>query len=138
MLMPGHLTTTAFPKRLYLIFLWAEWSQRDPIPIVDPLLKIVCIFVVLWGAHYYFSSTKYNKITYNFQNRPPLLVMAFWQCNDKLNVGFEFVFDECSFALIVDSHRHVIFLTYWQTNSKRRLVLMPKLIIIILYFQMFV
>ena len=37
--MPGKLPTTTLPKRISLTFLWAELSQRDPIPIVNALLK---------------------------------------------------------------------------------------------------
>ena len=52
----GHLTTPDIPKRLSLIFLWVELFQRDPIPIVDSLLKPDCIFGGRWDAHFYLDS----------------------------------------------------------------------------------
>ena len=66
-----------------------EFTQRDPIPMFNPLLKTVCIFGGRCGAHYYSASPKYNKIKDNFWNQPPLLVMTCWQCDDKFNVVFE-------------------------------------------------
>ena len=41
------------------------------------------------GVHSYSDSPKYNKITENFCNRPPLLLLNFWQCDEKLNVVIE-------------------------------------------------
>ena len=40
----GKITTPTLPKRLYLIFLLAELSQRAPTPIVNTLLNTVHIF----------------------------------------------------------------------------------------------
>ena len=107
-------------------------------PIVDPLLKIVCIFVFWWGAHYYPALTNYNKITNNFRNRIPLLVLNFWQCDDKLNFGFEEIIDECSFSLIFDIQWHMLFLTYWSTNIKWSSVMLPNSIILIFFFPVLV
>ena len=90
--------------------------------------KVFLIFGRKWGAHFYLASPNYNKIIDNFQNRPPLLVMNCWQCEDKLYVGLEKIIYECSFALIFDNHWHMLFLTYWLTNRKWRSVLLPKLI----------
>ena len=64
-----------FTDRLSIIFLWEGFSQRAPIPIVNPLLKTVCIFGGIWGAHYYSASPKNNNKTDNFRNRPPILVL---------------------------------------------------------------
>ena len=58
--MPGQLTNTALPKRISLIFLWAEFDQRDPMPIVKPLPKTVCVFGGRWGVHSYLASPKYK------------------------------------------------------------------------------
>ena len=60
LLMPLQLTTAALPKRISLIFLWVELSQRDTILIVNPLLKTVSIFGGKWGEHSYSDSPKYN------------------------------------------------------------------------------
>ena len=138
MLILGQFPTTALHKRLAIIFLWEEFYQRDPIPIFNSLFKSVCIFGEQWGAHSYSYFPKYNRITKNFQNGLLLLVLTCWQSDDKLNVGFKKLIDECSFDLIVDSHWHVLFLTYWQTHIKWRLVMIPKLIIIILFFPVLV
>ena len=78
-------------------------SQRDPIPIVNPLLKMVFVFGGRWGAHSYSYSPKYNRITNKFRNQLPLLVLTFLRCDDKLNVGFEKMIDECTFDFIVDT-----------------------------------
>ena len=72
----GQLPTHALPKRLHLIFLWAEFSQRAPITIANPILKPVLIFGGKWGAHSYLVSHKNNEETYNFQNWPPILVLT--------------------------------------------------------------
>ena len=61
LLKPTQLPTTALPKRLSVIFLWAEFYQRDPIPIFNPLLKTVRICGGRWGAHSYLASPKNNK-----------------------------------------------------------------------------
>ena len=98
------MPTPALPKRLSLIFLWAEFSRRDAIPIVYSILKTVCIFGRKWGAHSYSTSPKYNKITDKFRYRPPLLVLTCLQCDDKLNVDFEKIIDQCSFALVFGSY----------------------------------
>ena len=87
LLKPGHLPTPALPKRLSLIFLWAELSRRDPILIVNPLQYTVCIcwreigFTLLFGFAIILHSL--------FQNRPPLLVMTCWQLDYKLEVFWE-------------------------------------------------
>ena len=134
LLIPGQLPTPVIPKRPSLIFLWEECSRKTPIPIVDPLLKNVYIFGGQWGAHSYLDSPKYNRITDNILNRPPLLVLTCWQFDAKLNVSFGKIIDECSFALVFDSHWYMLFLTYWQKNRKWMFVLLPKLVIIIFYF----
>ena len=77
LIMPILMSTPTIPKRIYLIFLWAEFPQRDPIPIIDPLLKTVYIFVGIWGAHSYLDSKKYNKTTDNFINHPPIFVPTY-------------------------------------------------------------
>ena len=87
LLKPGHLPTPELPKRLSLIFLYAELSQRYPIPIVKTLQYTVCIcwrkmgFTLLFG----FSVILNNW----FQNRPPLLALNFWQRDEKLEVFWE-------------------------------------------------
>ena len=87
LLNPGHLPTTALPKRLSLIFLWTEFPRRDPIPIVNPLLYTVCIFEGWWSAHsYLFFSVRLHDW---FRNRPPLLMLNYWQRDDKLKVFWE-------------------------------------------------
>ena len=82
----GQLSTHVFPKSLSLIFLWAEFSQRAPIPIVNPLLKSVRIFVGQWDAHSYLVSPKNNNKTENFLNWTPILVLTCLLCDEKLNV----------------------------------------------------
>ena len=69
LLMPVQLPTPALPNRLSLIFIWAELSQRAPIPIANPLLDTVCIVGGQWGAHYYSTSLDNNKETYCFRIR---------------------------------------------------------------------
>ena len=83
----GHLPTPALPKRLSLIFLWAELSRNAPIPIVKPLQYTVCIcwrgmgFTLLFG---------FTVILHNlFQNQTSLLVITCWQCDEKLEVLWE-------------------------------------------------
>ena len=95
-------------------------SWRSHITKVDPLLKNVCFLGGRWGVHSYLASPKYNKKTDNFWNWPPLLVLTCWKFDNKLNIVFWNIIDECSFALIVDRHWHVLFLTYWPKNSKWR------------------
>ena len=126
MLIPGQLPTPELPKRISLIFPWAGFSQRSPIPIFNPLLKT--------GAHSYSASPKYNQIPNSFRNRFPLLVLTCWQCEDKLNVSFEKIIDECSFTLIFDSCWHVLFLTYSPKNIKLMSIMLPKSVILILFF----
>ena len=76
------------------------------------------IFLEVNGVHTLIHINQmYNKITNNFRNWLPLLVLTCWQCDDKLNVGFIF-FDECIFALIVDSHWHVLFLNLLSNKYK--------------------
>ena len=87
-----------FPKVSY------PYSQSTP--------KNGFYFWSLMGAHYYFYSLKYNNITNNFLNRPLLLVLTCLQFGDTFNVGFEKIINECSFSFIIDSHLHVLFITY--------------------------
>ena len=47
----GHLSTPALTKMIYLIFLWAEFFRRGPIPVVNPSLYKVCLVGGRWGAH---------------------------------------------------------------------------------------
>ena len=75
LLIPGQLPTNALNKRLSPILLWAESPQRNPINIVNTILKTVCVFGGRWGAHYYLASPKYKNITNNLQNRLPFLVL---------------------------------------------------------------
>ena len=56
LLNPGQLPTTALPKRLSRIFLWEEFSRRDPILIVNTFLYTDYIFGGRWGAHSYLDS----------------------------------------------------------------------------------
>ena len=72
----GQLNTPALPKRLSLIFLWAEFSLRSSIHIVTPLLNTVRIFGGRWDVHSYLSSPTYNKKTDNFRNWSPILVLT--------------------------------------------------------------
>ena len=58
-LKPGQLPTPTLPKRSSIIFLWEEFSQRAPIPIFNPLLNTVRVFVGIWGAHSFQSSPKH-------------------------------------------------------------------------------
>ena len=58
LLIPGQLTNPALTNMPYLIFLWTEISQRDPIPMVNPLLKIVYIFWKVMGFTLIFGFTK--------------------------------------------------------------------------------
>ena len=92
--------------------------QKGSYPCSLSTPKTVFIFGGRWVAHLYSDSPEYNKIADKFQNQPPLLVLTCLKYDDKLNVGLEKIIDECSFALIVDSHWHVLFLTYWPTNRK--------------------
>ena len=56
----------------------------------------------------------------------------------KIECCFWNIIDKCNFSLIVDRNWCVLFLTYWPTNRKGRLVLLPKSTICILYFLMLV
>ena len=76
-LKPVKLPTPALPKRLSLILLLAKFSQRAPIPIVNPLLKNVRIFEGIQGAHSYSASLKNSNKIDKFSNRPPVLVLTF-------------------------------------------------------------
>ena len=67
LLNPGQLTTTALPKRLYLIFIWQEFSQRDPIPIFNPFLNIAFIIGERWVKQSYLASLKNTETDY-FRN----------------------------------------------------------------------
>ena len=87
LLNPGHLTTPALPKRLSLILLWAELSQKDPTPIVNPLQYTVCISCIAMGWTLLFG---FNVILHNlFQIRPSLLVLNFWQRDENLEMFWE-------------------------------------------------
>ena len=68
LLNPGQLLTAALPRRFSIIFLWAELSRRDPIPIVNPLLKTVRVLEGRWGTHFYFASQKNKNKTENLRN----------------------------------------------------------------------
>ena len=122
LLNPGHLPTPALPQRLSLIFLWAEFSQRAPIPIFNPLQDTVYIVRGIWSAHSYLALPKNNKGTYWFWNKLISLcwlvqnVMTNWKCFGIINYG-------CSWTSIVDRHLHVFFITWRPTNSKWRVVL---------------
>ena len=76
LLMTGKLLTPALTKRLSLIIIWSEFSQRAPIPIVNRILKMVYNFGGRWVAKYYSASPKYNKTTNNFRNRLPTLFLT--------------------------------------------------------------
>ena len=114
-LVPGQILTPALTKSLSLIFLWADFSWRAHIPVINPLLKTVCVFGGWWVAHSYSASPQYNNITNNFLDRIPLLVLTCWQCDDKLNVGFQKMIDECSFFNIWLSLTCVLY--YLLTNK---------------------
>ena len=64
----GQMSTPDIPKRLSIIFLWAEFSQRAPIPIVNILINTVYIVGGLWGTHSYSDSPKNKKETDYFRN----------------------------------------------------------------------
>ena len=131
---PGKLTTPEFPKRLSLIFLWVELYRRYPIPIVNPLLIKFRIFKGD-GVQTLFWLHKKNKKTDNFCNRPPILVLTCWKCDDKLKV-FGKIIDECILTLIVYRHWRVFFLTWWPTYIRWRLVLLIKIENQILYHSL--
>ena len=80
------MTNPVLPKRISLILLWAEFPQRDPIQIVNPLPNTVYIFGRQWGAQSYLASLKNNKELDNFRNWPPILVLTCWQYDEKLIV----------------------------------------------------
>ena len=87
LLNPGHLPTPELPNMIYLIFLLAEFTQRDPIPIVNPLQYSVCICWSEMGCTLLFG---FAAVLHNwFQNRNYLLLMNFWQRDDKLEVFWE-------------------------------------------------
>ena len=87
LLKPVHLPIPALPKRIYLILLWVELSRRAPTPIVNPLQYTVCICWRSMGCTLLFGFT---VILHNlFQNFPPLLVLNYWQRDDKLEVFWE-------------------------------------------------
>ena len=69
LLKPVKLPTPVLLKRISLIFLWEDFSQRDTIPIVNALLYKFYIFVVWWCAHSYLALLKNNKETDCFRNR---------------------------------------------------------------------
>ena len=58
---PGQLITHVLPKSLSVTLLWAKIPQRDPIPIVNPLLRTDLIFGGRWGAHFYSDSPKITE-----------------------------------------------------------------------------
>ena len=64
----GQLPTTALTKRVSIIFLWAEFSRRAPIPMFNPILNIFCIFRGRWDAYSYSASPKNNKRIDCFRN----------------------------------------------------------------------
>ena len=124
MLKPGHLPTPALTKRISLIFLWVELYRMDPTPIVNPLQYTVCIFWKEMGCTLLFG---FAVILHSwFQNRPPLLVLTCWQCDDKLNV-FGRIINECSLTLIVYRYWHVFFITWWPTNRKWGVILLTEI-----------
>ena len=87
LLKPGHLPTTTLPRRISLIFLWAEFYRSAPLPIVNPIQYTVCICWREMGCTLLFG---FAVILHNlFQNRPPLLVLTCWQCDEKLEVFWE-------------------------------------------------
>ena len=78
----GHLTTPALPKRISIIFLWEEFSQRDTIHIVNPLLNTVRSFGGRCGTHSYSDSPKIKReqITYEMSSYP---------CTDLLKIRWQ-------------------------------------------------
>ena len=133
-----QLPTPVLTKRLSLIFLWAEFSWRAPIPIVKPLLKMVCGFGGLWGAHSYSASQKYNKIPNNFWDQLSLLVINCWQCDDKLNFGLKkrLMNEVLLWLLMVIDMCYLLPIEQW--IKKLSSFLLPKLIILILSVPMIV
>ena len=113
LLTPGQLPTPALPKRHSLIFLWEEFSQRDPTPIVNPLLNKIFIVGGKWGTHSYSTPPKNNRGTDSFWNRLLSLcwfvdnVMKIWQFFGKIN-------DEYIWTCIVYRNWNVFYLTRWQ------------------------
>ena len=94
----GHLPNPALPKRPYRIFIWAKFSWRSLIPIVNPLQYTLCICWIPMGCTLLFGFT---IILHNwFQNRPPLLVLNYWKRCDKLEF-FWSINDEWSYILKV-------------------------------------
>ena len=82
-----HLTTTALPKSISLIFLWERFSQRDTIPIVNPLQYTVCIFWRAMGCTLLFGFVA--VLHYWFQNLPYLFVLYCWERDVKLELIWE-------------------------------------------------
>ena len=121
-----HLSTPALPRRLSVIFLWEELSQRALIPILNTLLDIICIVGGRWGAHSYLALLKNNRVTYLFWNRLLSLCWLFHNMMTNWNY-FKRINDECVWTLIFDRHWHVFFLTWLPTNSKWRVVLYIKI-----------
>ena len=66
---PEKLPTPALPKRLSLIFIWAELSRRARIPIFNILLNTVCIVGGRQGTHSYLPLPKNYKEKVFFRSR---------------------------------------------------------------------
>ena len=71
----GHLPTPEIPKRLSIIFLWADFYRRAPTPIVNPLQYTVCICCREMACTLLFGfAALLNNL---FQNFPSLIVLAY-------------------------------------------------------------
>ena len=110
LLNPGKQPTPALLNRLYQIFLLVELSWRDPIPIVNPLLKTVRIFGGQWDEHSYLVSPNNNKKKVTFVIG---LFSLCWHVDNAMKNWkfFGKIIDECSLTLIVCRHWHVFFIT---------------------------
>ena len=129
--MPGQLPTPALHKRIYLIFLWVELYQIALIPILNPLLKTVCI-LELDGVHdIIWNHKNYDKITNNSRNQRLLLVLTCYQCDNI----FKSIIDECIFALIIDRHYNVYLLPIDQEMANGGLFLCQKCLFLSCNFQ---
>ena len=74
-----QLPSYALPKRLSIIFLWAEFSIRGPIYIVNIVLYTFCIVECKWGAHSYWTSPKITRKHIAF-------VISFYPCADVFTI----------------------------------------------------
>ena len=87
LLKPGQLPSTALPKRISLIFICTELYWRAPIPVFNTLQYTVYICWREMGCTLLFC---FAAVLHNwFQNLLSILVMNYWQRDDKLGVFWE-------------------------------------------------